>query len=100
MPVVYVKHGFGRLLCPQRGVVKIDACYNCPHFVFRNYRYLVCRLEFLRKFGENYEVVSKEPLVVRDDVGNLWIWACGDGHPYNWYRYGEDGTVDYSEALE
>jgi len=90
----------GYVLCPIEGRIEIRRCYDCPFYEFRNYNYVVCKKEFSRKFGENYDIVKKNPLVVRDEAGNMWVWTNGEGKPSGWYRYTEGGKVDFSTSLD
>jgi len=101
MPGVYVRNRKISVFCPEKGLVNIRECYGCPFYLFRNDNFLVCTVDLERKFGENAEVVSKNPIVIKDKDNNYWIFAKNKKGMYMWMGYDpETGEIDEERHKE
>lgn len=99
MPYVAARHRKVLTLCPLYGNIEVRRCYGCPYYKFRNNNFLVCDVEMRKTFGEHYQIVSKDPIIVLDDAGQEWVWTKDPARGYWWYKY-VDGRADYDQPLE
>ncbi|NPA76336.1 MAG: hypothetical protein GXN93_01100 [Candidatus Diapherotrites archaeon] len=88
MPPVIVRGRTAKLICAKtKKPIDVRVCYSCPYYMFRNNNVLVCRLELSMLFGNNSEVVMKDPVVVKDSNGNYWAYTKNHEGRYGWYAY-------------
>ena len=75
MPRVYCHGNSMTVLCPViDDLVPVSKCYNCMRYLFRNFNYVVCGEELVRRFGNKHEVLRKDPIMVRDSEGRVWVY--------------------------
>ena len=73
MPVVM---GFNRLVyCPlKKGLVPVERCYSCSHYIKRDMMFVFCWKELEEMFG-SFEIVKRSPFMVKTKDGKVYRYV-------------------------